>query len=136
MGTGWPTSGQDVSEDLRVCPLDAIDDGAAKGFLPDARGRDRIVVVRQGETVHAYLNLCPHYDKVRLGWKNDGFLNGDNSRIMCAAHGALFRIDDGACVIGPCQGEALRRVRTVVQGGHVRVRVADLPFIDGADIAR
>jgi nitrite reductase/ring-hydroxylating ferredoxin subunit len=113
MGPWRAASGQEVSAGkvkTPLCRLDALADGASIGVLPDERGRDQLLLVRQGTQVHGYVNRCPHYDRVRLGWKRNEFLNGDGDRIMCAAHGALFKIDDGSCVLGPCLGKSLSKV--------------------------
>lgn len=103
----------------RVCTLDDIPDGGSKGALPGPRGRDQVLLVRQGGRVYGYVNNCPHYDRAPLGWKKDEFLNGAKDRIMCSAHGALFRIEDGTCEIGPCLGQALTPIRITVEGGQV-----------------
>ncbi|MFQ1701499.1 Rieske (2Fe-2S) protein [Loktanella agnita] len=103
----------------RLCTLDDIPDGGSKGALPGSRGRDQVLLVRQGGRVYGYVNNCPHYDRAPLGWKKDEFLNGAKDRIMCSAHGALFRIEDGTCEIGPCLGQALIPIRITVEGGQV-----------------
>lgn len=102
-----------------LCRLDDIPEGGARGVLPNVRGRDGVVLLRRGRQVYAYVNNCPHYDRAPLGWRKDEFLNGDGSRILCAAHGALFRIEDGVCEIGPCLGQALTPVAVRVEGGAV-----------------
>jgi len=78
---------------IALCKLDDIPSGRSLGVLPDARGRDQILIVRKEGEVFGYRNSCPHYDRARLGWKKNEFLNGDRTMIMCAAHGALFRIN-------------------------------------------
>lgn len=98
-----------------LCQLEDLQPGRSKGVLPNERGRDRVLLVRQGDRVYGYINNCPHYDKAPLGWKKDEFLSGDGQHIMCSAHGALFRITDGACTIGPCQGQSLSPVKIRVQ---------------------
>lgn len=103
----------------RLCTLDDIPDGGSKGALPGPRGRDQVLLVRQGGRVFGYVNNCPHYDRAPLGWRKDEFLNGAKDRIMCSAHGALFRIEDGTCEIGPCLGQALTPIRITVEGGQV-----------------
>ena len=103
----------------RLCSLAEIPDGGSKGALPGPRGRDRVLLVRKGADVFGYVNNCPHYDRAPLGWKKDEFLNGAKNRIMCSAHGALFRIEDGTCEIGPCLGQALTPIRITVEGGQV-----------------
>ncbi len=115
---GRPTSGQRVT---LLCQLDEIPKGGSKGALPNARGRDQLLLVRQGDRVYGYINNCPHYDKAPLGWKKDEFLSGDGQHIMCSAHGALFGITDGECIIGPCLGQALKAVSIEVKAGAVRL---------------
>ncbi|WP_439140886.1 Rieske (2Fe-2S) protein [Planktotalea sp.] len=102
-----------------LCNLDDIADGRSKGAVPDKRGRDRVLLVRQGERVYGYVNTCPHYDRAPMAWKKDEFLNGDHSKIVCASHGALFRIEDGVCELGPCLGQALEPVHLTVRDGAV-----------------
>ncbi|MHA7888807.1 Rieske (2Fe-2S) protein [Roseicyclus sp.] len=102
-----------------LCRLDDIPEGGARGALPNARGRDGVVLLRRGGRVYAYVNNCPHYDRAPLGWRKDEFLNGDGTRILCAAHGALFRIEDGVCEIGPCLGQALTPLPVRIEGGAV-----------------
>lgn len=129
MGTGRTASGQGgltrpTMPRQRLCALDDIPDGGSKGVLPNARGRDQGFLVRQGARVYGYVNNCPHYDRAPLGWKKDEFLNGPRDRIMCSAHGALFRIEDGTCEIGPCLGQALGRIPIMVEDGLVFVEIA------------
>jgi len=102
-----------------LCQLDDLPEGRSVGFDPLGEGRDTMFIVRKGDTVHAWRNLCPHYDRARMAWKKNEFLNGDHSRIMCAAHGALFRIEDGVCEIGPCIGDRLTPVPTELCDGAV-----------------
>lgn len=102
-----------------LCSLSDIPDGGSKGVLPNERGRDQALLVRKGARVYAYVNNCPHYDRAPLGWKKDAFLDGAGEKIMCASHGALFRIEDGVCVIGPCLGQALDAISVSVVDGQV-----------------
>jgi nitrite reductase/ring-hydroxylating ferredoxin subunit len=52
------------------------------------------------------VNRCPHVG-TPLDWAENEFLDREGRHIVCATHGALFRIDDGRCVAGPCQGDRL-----------------------------
>jgi len=78
-------------------------------------------VVRQGEQVFAYQNFCAHVGHP-LNWMPDGFLSKDGSRIMCASHGALYEIDSGLCIAGPCVGKMLHPVEVRVENGEIIVR--------------
>ena len=116
MGAGWSASGKRLTF---LCKLSDIPQGGSLGALPNSRGRDQVLLIRQGARVYAYVNNCPHYDRAPLGWKKNEFLSGDGKHIMCAAHGALFRIDDGVCEIGPCLGQSLQTVEVTERAGSI-----------------
>ena len=78
-------------------------------------------VVRHGDDVFAYQNLCAHAGHP-LNWKPDSFLTADGSQIICASHGAIYEIDSGICVAGPCPGKKLRPVEVKIRDGAVVVR--------------
>ncbi|QBE61846.1 Rieske (2Fe-2S) protein [Pseudoduganella lutea] len=104
-----------------LCRLDDIPDGASRGFDPWGEGRDTILVVRQGGRVHGWRDACPHYGDTPMAWRKDAYLNGDGTRIVCAAHGAQFDIATGICTLGPCLGQGLRAVALVVIGNEIHV---------------
>ncbi|TMV87451.1 Rieske 2Fe-2S domain-containing protein [Thioclava sp. BHET1] len=106
-----------VQVDTALCRLNELIDGASHGFDPLSEGRDTMFVVRQGERVFGWRNSCPHYDHARMAWKKDEFLNGDKSHIVCGAHGALFEIDTGTCILGPCIGRSLTPVALTIREG-------------------
>lgn len=104
---------------LLLCRLDEIADGGARGIAVPGLER-KVVVVRKGDRVHGYLDSCPHYEgSTPMAWKSDAYLNGERTHIACHSHGALFDIETGECVLGPCLGKALTPVRLRVgeQGG-------------------
>lgn len=104
---------------LEVCALDDIEDGAARGFeLPG--GLYDGFVVRRGARVYAYLNTCPHQGNP-LNWKPDAFLTKNRELIMCSVHGAIFEVESGVCVGGPCVGRTLRPLSAEVIDGLVLV---------------
>ena len=100
-----------------LCRLDEIGDPGSKGFA-GIDGRPDFFVVRQGGRVFGYRNSCPHYG-APLDWKPDAFLSYDRDMILCSMHGALFRIDDGVCLSGPCPGQALESVNIEVFEGKI-----------------
>ncbi len=104
-----------------VCAFAELPDPGARGFSPPgARFSDEYFLVRHGDAVHAYRNVCPHAGNF-LNWRADAFLTRDKSLIMCSAHGALFDPASGSCVAGPCMGRALDAVPVEVQDGMVVV---------------
>lgn len=98
-----------------LCRLADIPDGAGKGFWLGCDAQRRgIFLLRHGAAVRAYANSCPHRG-TPLDWQPDRFLDASGRFILCATHGALFRIEDGFCLSGPCAGAhltvvAIRRV--------------------------
>jgi nitrite reductase/ring-hydroxylating ferredoxin subunit len=106
-----------------LCRLEDLSDGTSKGFPPPAGGFGGLFAVRRGDLVHVYVNSCPHIG-TPLDWVPDRFLSADGSRIVCATHGAEFRIEDGLCVRGPCRGDALEPVLIHVNDGVVYVAEA------------
>jgi nitrite reductase/ring-hydroxylating ferredoxin subunit len=103
---------------LRLCSLEDVNVGAARGFDPTACGEDSIFVLRDLSGVRAYENSCPHLG-VRLEYRKDKFLSANGKFIECYAHGALFDPTSGACVEGACEGKSLRRLACEVRGDWI-----------------
>ena len=100
---------------MRLCALDDIPDGNAIGVTtPD----DVVVLIRQGRQVFAYRNRCPHLG-IELNFQPDVFLDTERRYIQCANHGALFQINNGFCIAGPCQGQALTALTVQLVGDAV-----------------
>ena len=76
---------------------------------------ESIIVHCDGQRLAAWLNVCPHEGR-RLDYVPGKFLI-DKERLVCAAHGATFRLQDGQCVSGPCRGSSLRAVAVEVDDG-------------------
>ncbi len=74
--------------------------------------------MRKGKQVYGYINRCPHTG-VNLEWLPDQFLDISGSFIQCATHGALFGIEDGVCVRGPCAGDKLQAIELLIARGEV-----------------
>ncbi len=97
-----------------LCRLDDIEDGQAKSFtLSSGLEAREIFVVREDGQAFGYVNSCPHLG-TPLNWDGDRFISDDSGLILCATHGALFEIEDGACVSGPCEGQALEAAPVAV----------------------
>ncbi len=88
---------------LYVCAPDELAEGQSRGFVLEG---EALLVVRKDGHVFAYRNRCPHRG-IPLEWLPDQFLDHSASLIQCATHGALFLIDSGECVAGPCAGQSL-----------------------------
>ena len=65
--------------------------------------------IKKNGRIEAYLNRCPHIG-APLQFSENQFLTIDKSLIQCAMHGALFQINDGHCISGPCVGQNLEKI--------------------------
>ena len=78
----------------------------------------RIFAVRRGDTVRAYVNRCPHRG-TPLDWVPDQLLDEAGRDLVCATHGARFRVEDGVCIAGPCVGDQLVPVPLALRDGDL-----------------
>lgn len=83
-----------------------------------------VLVLRRGDALQAWHNACPHAGR-RLDYAPGQFLL-HAGRLVCAAHGAQFSLEDGACVDGPGRGGRLAplAVTRVAAGWRIRPMTA------------
>ena len=118
-----------------ICALDELADPGAKGFrMGEGDWPLRGFVVRHGAEVRAYVNYCPHAG-FPLNWSPDAFLADEAPLIRCGMHGALFEIETGRCVSGPCVGRGLRPLPVHVVRGYVTLD-ASVPLEEPRDLGR
>jgi len=96
---------------------DEIGNNTAKEFvLNQYTPALEIFVVRKDDRFYGYLNRCPHTG-INLNWQPDQFFDYFNDYIQCGVHGALFKVDNGYCVRGPCAGLSLNAVGIILKDG-------------------
>ena len=93
-------------------------------------GDEQFFLVRRDDQLYLYRNICPHLG-TPLNWEEDKFLDPDGALIQCSTHGALFRIEDGFCLAGPCVGTSLLAVPFTVVDGMVMIESARQPSDPG-----
>lgn len=100
-----------------LCRVDAIVDGGAIAIDGERDGEPlNLVLLRRGEQVYAYHNVCSHAGR-RLDYAPGQFLVRED-RLICAAHGAVFDVCSGICQGGP-GGGGLSVVAVHVVDGEV-----------------
>lgn len=106
-----------------LCEKTDLREGMSRGFDVDGV---RLLAVRRAGQVYTYQNRCPHRN-VPLEWHPDQFLDASASLIQCATHGALFVIESGECIAGPCEGKFLSTVecREDAQGVWINLPIQD-----------
>jgi len=102
-----------------LCKTSNIEDPGSKSFeIKIKRKRQSIFVVHKDGQFFAYYNKCPHTG-ASLEWQQDQFLDMDKALIQCATHDALFTIDSGECIAGPCVGDALQPLPLSIESDQI-----------------
>lgn len=94
-----------------------IEEDSSKGI--EINNQHLFVVKKDGE-YYLYWNRCPHLG-TPLEWEEDRFLDSDAALIQCSTHGALFQIDSGLCLAGPCKGKSLQSIPFAIEGTVIQV---------------
>lgn len=95
---------------------------------PDDGTRREVILTRRKGDVVAYENRCQHWRDVRLD-KGSGAVTR-NGEIVCPKHGAIFEMDSGECVHGPCRGASLEPVSVGVEDGVVTLDTPEWTVLD------
>jgi nitrite reductase/ring-hydroxylating ferredoxin subunit len=102
-----------------LCKTSDIEDPGSKSFeLKIKRKTQSIFVVHKDGVFFAYYNKCPHTGAT-LEWQEDQFLDMDKALIQCATHDALFMIDSGECIAGPCNGDSLQPLPLIIESDQI-----------------
>jgi nitrite reductase/ring-hydroxylating ferredoxin subunit len=111
--------------EVKVGQLSELENPGCREFsIGDGDWPFRGFVIRQGDDVFAYQNFCVHVGHP-LNWSPNNFLTKDKTAIICASHGATYRIDSGECFAGPGAGKTLRKVDVSVRHGVIYVSGPD-----------
>lgn len=104
-----------------ICRFDELEDRQCREFI-FWQGEEQVeaFLLRIGDEVVAYRNSCPHTG-APLNWKPDDFLSLNRDFIECAIHGALFRLNDGFCLRGPCNGRSLQSLPIFNEAGVISI---------------
>ena len=113
---------------MKLFSTHELKDDCARGFEIEGK---RLFAVRKKGEIHLYWNRCPHLG-TPLEWEEDRFLDPDGALIICSTHGALFEIEGGRCLAGPCKGKHLKAIPFILDNGIVMVEESALlvsPFL-------
>ena len=110
---------------INVAKLSDIEEGSATNAVIElADGHRHLILTRKADEVNVFLNSCPHTG-VRLDWKVGVFLTVDKAHLQCSTHGALFELDSGFCVAGPCINQCLVKLQTKVYDQAIYVNALE-----------
>lgn len=106
---------------LRLCALVDIPADGTEAFTAEINGNAvAVFAARQGDQVYVYENNCPHIG-TPLDVIPGEFLNDEGTHIECGTHLAQFRIEDGYCTEGPCEGDSLIQIKAEIRDGDVYI---------------
>jgi nitrite reductase/ring-hydroxylating ferredoxin subunit len=112
-----------------ACPRAQLEPGEVVPVaLPrgaDRRPREALVLLGSDGEPRCYLNLCRHLPiPIDLGSRR--YLTQNKQHLLCGTHGALYRLDDGVCVTGPCLSLALQSIPLIEEQGLLYVDASAL----------
>lgn len=96
-----PESKQSYPE--KLCATEGFKNKTTKGITLNSQ---QYMVIQKDSQFYVYKNRCPHIG-INLEYQPNRFLDKEEQYIQCANHGALFEIETGYCVAGPCAGKSL-----------------------------
>ncbi|MFV2005171.1 MAG: Rieske (2Fe-2S) protein [Gammaproteobacteria bacterium] len=106
-----------------LCRTTDIEDPGSKSFEIEISCKiQSVFLVHKNGEFFAYYNQCPHTG-ANLEWQEDQFLDLDQELIQCATHDALFKIDSGECIAGPCTGELLKSIPIIITGTDIHLDI-------------
>lgn len=103
-----------------LCNEEDIPEDDSRGF---ELAEGNIFAVKKDGIIYIYANRCPHLG-IPLEWQEHQFLDSDKSLIQCSTHGALFKIENGECIAGPCLTQYLSTINYTNRDGKIFI---DLP---------
>lgn len=101
-----------------LCDFNDITEGEARSFTVNSTD---IFAVKHDNKIYVYENFCPHLG-INLEFQPNQFLDLEKRFIQCSNHNALFEIDSGFCLSGPCYGKSLRKIPVEMSGQKILVR--------------
>lgn len=105
---------------INVCARGALRTGEVVAVaLPkghDGKPREGLVLLGSDGEPRAYLNRCRHLP-VPIDGGSKQYLTRGGEYLLCGLHGALYRLDDGVCIAGPCLHLALEKLTVLEENG-------------------
>jgi nitrite reductase/ring-hydroxylating ferredoxin subunit len=100
-----------------LCAFNDIAESEAQSFTVE---NTSLFAVKHDNQMYVYENSCPHLG-ISLEFQPNQFLDVEKRFIQCSNHNALFEIESGLCLSGPCQGKSLRKIPFVLHEQKILV---------------
>lgn len=93
-------------EQKELCLLSDLEEGKV---IKAKEKRKHLLLTKYEGEVLCYENNCPHLG-VPLDLDTGNFIASDKEHFECQSHGALFKINNGLCISGPCRSLSLNKI--------------------------
>lgn len=103
---------------VELCPLADLTEAGKEVIFESLGKRYYLMLFRHADAVLGYHNVCPHQGR-NLNYAPDRFLFDPQGRLVCPHHGAVFEVESGMCVQGPCLGAGLRKFDLRIEADQV-----------------
>lgn len=106
-----------------ICSSDALVVGGrgVRFAVADEKDIWPAFAVRHSRGIVAYINRCAHL-ALELDWDPGYFFDHEGYHLICATHGALYAVDTGRCVDGPCNGLGLEALQVAETRGAIYLK--------------
>ncbi len=111
MGTG--------KNQLFVCNSNELGEAQHKTLGVKYKGElHSVIIFRFKHRVYAYINQCVHMPK-QLTCEKDVIFDDTGKLLRCSMHGIVYDPETGISQSTMCNGEQLRSIRIIEQGGVI-----------------
>jgi len=108
---------------LTVVSKRGFNEGESRAFECRVQGKKfKGLVVKKNGKFFAYENLCMHLP-IPLDLEDDNFFSFDKAFLQCQMHGALYEIETGKCVGGPCLDSQLRALPLHEEASRIIIEI-------------
>lgn len=95
----------------KICMTEEVPERESRAF-DTMKGTTIFITQKDGGFLRLSKRM-PHL-QTELEYLENRFLDQDREYIQCSTHGALFSVETGECISGPCLGDFLEKVNLEV----------------------
>ena len=118
---GLQTLGNDKL--TKVCDIKEIMENECINIkIAKGKKQKSIFAVKKNGGFFVYLNSCPHIG-TPLNLIPNKFLSHNDNHIICSTHGALFEIETGFCIAGPCINKSLIKIPAAIKNNALFIKI-------------
>ncbi|HEV8541507.1 MAG TPA: Rieske 2Fe-2S domain-containing protein [Verrucomicrobiae bacterium] len=89
-------------------------------YREEGISREGFLALIESEIV-CYENVCRHLP-LPLDYGDGRFFTEDEKHFVCQTHGAMYDLQNGLCVAGPCVGASLKKIHVEVRGDEIWIQ--------------